>query len=309
MPRLSMLPTLCREVLSAPSFPREPEPDLVMDGEEAVAAYAAAGRADGVMAAAYLFHSAHISQVLQGCRSVLDLGCGPATQLAQVAALNPDIAFTGIDLSEPMLDQARAHIAAQGLANVAFASGNITRLDGVPDASADGVISTVTLHHLPTEEDLRACFRAIHRVLRPGGALYLTDFTRLKSLRSVLYFAYMDRARAPHLFSLDYERSLRAAFTRAGFARLAREALPGRGALVSTFAVPLLVILKSPDRPLPERLGARLRDMRAALPRRDRRTLDDLRLFFRLGGLRNDPFAPPRRAARPPQPADRTADA
>jgi arsenite methyltransferase len=31
--------------------------------------------------------------------------------------------------------------------------------------------------------------------------------------------------------------------------------------------------------------------MRRELPRRYRRDLDDIRLFFRLGGLRNDPFS------------------
>jgi hypothetical protein len=31
--------------------------------------------------------------------------------------------------------------------------------------------------------------------------------------------------------------------------------------------------------------------MRKALPRRYRQQLDDLRLFFWLGGLKNDPFA------------------
>lgn len=290
MPRLSLIPIFLGEVVGARTLPREPEPDLVMDGEEQVAAYAEAGRIDGVMAAAYLFHSARISQVIQGCGVVADLGCGPATQLAQVASLNPATRFVGFDLSEPMLDNARAHVRACGLSNVEFRCANITTLDGVPASSFDAVISTMALHHLPRLDDLRACFRQINRILKPGGALYLTDFGRLKSLRSVIYFAYMNRAKQPHLFSLDYERSLRAAFRFEEFEELCAAELPAQAQLFGTFQVPFLTVIKTEDRPLTAAVSHRLAEMRRALPGQYRRDLFDLRVFFALGGLRNDPF-------------------
>lgn len=290
MPQLSLIPTLLREVFSERTLPREPEPDLVMDDPGQVAAYSEAGRADGVMAAAYLFHSARISQVIQGCQKVIDLGCGPATQLAQVAGLNPHISFLGIDLSPAMLESAETHVRNLGLSNVKFSQGDITRLEGMTDHAADGVISTMALHHLPTHTLLRDCFREIERILRPGGALYLVDFGRLKSLKSVLFFAYMNARHQPHLFSLDYERSLRAAFLFEDFQVAARGCLPPHATVYSTFKMPFLVLIKSDDKPLPDALQQRLREMRQKLPSRYRRDLDDLRFFFRLGGLRNDPF-------------------
>ena len=103
MPRLSLVPTLFRELIVDPQFPREPEPDLVMEDDDQVQAYSDAGRIDGLMSASYLFNSARISATIAGCKRVLDLGCGPATQLAQVAQLNPDISFVGVDLSKEML--------------------------------------------------------------------------------------------------------------------------------------------------------------------------------------------------------------
>lgn len=290
MPRLSLLPTLLRENLGRRTLPREPEPDLVMEDDAQVAAYAEAGRIDGVMAASYLFHTARISQVIQGCERVVDLGCGPATQLAQIAEINPGISFTGVDLSDGMLDSARHHVGGLGVHNVEFACADITRLAQMPDSSTDGVISTMALHHLPTHDHLRACFREIARILRPGGAVYLVDFGRLRSLKSVLFFAYMNRRHQPHLFSLDFERSLRAAFLPAELFALAKEELPGGLASYGTFRLPILNVMKSPDRPLDAALRRRLADMRRALPARYRRELDDMRLFFRLGGLRNDPF-------------------
>jgi arsenite methyltransferase len=290
MPLLSLGPVLIRELLGSRKFPREPEPDLVMDDPDQVAAYSYAGRIDGVMSAAYLYHTAQISQVIRGCSVVLDLGCGPATQLAQVAGLHPDIEFLGVDLSQSMIDSGKKHVDSLGLNNVRFQLEDITLLAGIPDASVDAVMSTVVLHHLPTREHLDRCFAQIARVLKPGGAVYLTDFGRLKSLKSVLFFAYMNAKDQPHLFSLDYERSLRAAFLREDFELAASQFLPKSVFVSSTFLVPFLVTLRTEAKPLSQEISTKLGDMRKALPRKYRRDIDELRLFCRLGGVKTDPF-------------------
>jgi ubiquinone/menaquinone biosynthesis C-methylase UbiE len=289
-PRLSLAPTFMRELFSTRTLPREPEPDAIMTDAEQVSAFTETGLNDSTLGASYLFHTARASQVLQGCRKVLDLGCGPATQLVQIAALNPEIEFTGIDMSEEMLKHARSHVARMGAGNVRFQVGDITRLDDYADQSVDGVISTVSLHHLPSLAHLEQCFTEIGRVLSPGGALYLADFTRLKSLKSVIFFAYMNRDRDPHQLLLDYERSLRAAFLLEEFQSLARERLPSGVEVRSTFKVPLLMTVKTADRPLPEEKIHSLRAMRARIQPRFRRDLDDMRIFFKLGGLGNDVF-------------------
>lgn len=290
LPRLSLAPTFLRELFSTRTLPREPEPDAIMEDAEQVAAFTETGLNDSTLAASYLFHTARASQVLQGCRTVLDLGCGPATQLVQVAALNPEIDFIGIDMSATMLEQARAHVARMGVGNVRFQVGDITQLNDFADESVDGVISTVSLHHLPTLGHLEQCFSEIGRVLSPGGGLYLADFTRLKSLKSVIFFAYMNRDRDPHQLLLDYERSLRAAFLLEEFQTLARERLPAGVEVQSTFKVPLLMVVKTADRPLPGEKIQGLREMRARIQPRFRRDLDDMRIFFQLGGLGNDVF-------------------
>lgn len=291
MPRLSMLPVILREVLAERTLPREPEPDLVMGDADQVAAYTEAGRIDGVMAAAYLFHSARVTQVIQGCARVVDLGCGPATQLAQIAEFNPDTSFVGVELSAEMLVQAKQHVNNLGLKNVDFVQGDMTHLDPIEIASADGVISTMALHHLPTQGHLDRCFAEIHRILKPKGAIYLVDFGRLKSLRSVIYFAYMNARYQPHIFSLDYERSLRAAFLREDFEQLSKDCLGSEYAVYSTFLMPILVLIKSADRTVksPD-LKQRLKTMRQNLPKRYRQDLDLIRQLFRMGGLQNDPF-------------------
>jgi SAM-dependent methyltransferase len=290
MAHIGLLPVIYREISHPREFPREPEPDLVMDDPIQVQAYADAGRVDGLMAAGYLFHSARISQVIQGCREVVDLGCGPATQLCQVATLNPGMRFTGVDLSPSMLASARAHVTEYRLDNVALVQGDITRLGAFGTASVDGVISTLSLHHLPSIGHLEACFDEIARILRPGGAIYIADFGRLKSLKSVLYFAYMNAKHQPHVFSLDYERSLRAAFLADELRALAARKLPKGVRVHCTFLAPLLVAIQTEPKSLPDALRARLVAMRSRLPRRYRVDLDELRQFFRLGGLPGDAF-------------------
>jgi len=99
----------------------------------------------------------------------------------------------------------------------------------------------------------------------------------------------MNAKHPPHIFSLDYERSLRAAFLREDFEHLSRQYLAPDVRVYTTFKMPVLHIVKTPDRPLGQEM--RLKEMRHQLPPQYRGDLDDIRLFTRLGGLKDDPSA------------------
>lgn len=266
--------------------PRVLEPDLVMDDPEKVAAYTRAGRVDGVMAPVYLHHCLHVCEVVRPGDRVVDLACGPATQLAQVAALNPEVEFIGIDLSAPMLERARAHIDALCLDNVRFQQGTITDLAPFPSGSIDAAMSTMALHHLPDTSALSAVFRELDRILKPDAGVYLVDFGRLRNQKSIDYFAHQYADRQPELFTLDYLYSLRAAFS-VGEVRRAAEALGRRARLFYTFGFPMMLALKSAARrQLPPALLEVLRQHVEKLPRHHRVDFRDLTTFFALGGLR-----------------------
>lgn len=290
--RISIIPTLLRELLGKHEFNREPEPNLIMHDENQVAAFAEAGRIDGVMSATYLFNTARISQVIQGCNKVLDLGCGPATQLAQIAQINPQIEFVGVDMSENMLKNARVYCDQLGVNNISFIRDDISTLNAIPDNSVDAVISTLALHHLPSECLLKNCFGQIKRVLREEGALFLVDLSRLKSLYSVLYFAYLNKNYQPAIFSLDYERSLRAAFSSREFRQLAAEIFSeNKVNIFSTALIPILTIIKTEDKTLSSAVLKKISKLSKELPKQYRNDLNDIRFLFKLSGLTNDPFS------------------
>jgi SAM-dependent methyltransferase len=286
MPDFGLLRTLARERFSREHAARQPEPELVMDDAEKVADYVAAGRELGIMAPTYIFHTAQMSEVVRPGDIVLDLACGPATQLGMLARLNPESHFIGIDLSEEMLRRARAYIEGLALDNVELRLGDITALEAVADASVDAVVSSMSLHHLPSLDSLDCCLAEIRRVLRPGGGLYLADFGHLKSEKSIRYFAYQHADRQPELFTIDYLNSLRAAFFFDDFKRLCAKRFGGDAQVLSTFAFPFMVVIKSkPRRSSAPDVSNGLAEIRASLAAVQQRDLEDLISFFRMGGL------------------------
>jgi hypothetical protein len=99
------------------------------------------------------------------------------------------------------------------------------------------------------------------------------------------------RDHAPPLILKDYELSLKSAFTFEVLKSNATELLPTDTRVHGTFGARVMAIMQSPDRNLSRASVRRLRDLRAGLAPLTRRDLATLRLLFRLGGLRNDPFA------------------
>lgn len=285
MPSLAVARVMLRELLTFSQVEREPEPDLVMDDPDKVAAYTRAGRVDGVMAPVYLFHGANILEVLRPGDRAVDLACGPATQLGLVAELAPEVQFTGVDLSDEMLDIARNYIDEKGYGNVSLTTGDVSRLDFLEDQSVDAVFSTMALHHLPDAAHLEATFREINRVLKPGGGIYLADFARLKAPASIQYFAYQYADRQPELFTLDYLYSLKAAFSVADFR--AATACLGQVRLHAPRVMPFMLAVKSAPRTTEQ---ARLRLALAAraddLPAHHKTDLKDLKTIYRMAGMR-----------------------
>lgn len=288
MPSLSwpILKTVLREFVTFERSPRVPEPDLVMDNEEKVAAYTRAGREDGVIAQTYLFNCAHICELIKPGETVLDLACGPATQLGMVARLNPDTHFIGIDLSADMLSKATDHINELGLTNVEFKLGNICSLEDFKSDSVDAVFSTLSLHHLPDINSLDQTFSEIDRILKKDGGLYLLDFSHLKSEKSIHYFAHQYQDRQPELFTEDYLNSLRAAFYKKDIEKLVIKHFSQRATFYAMHPMPLMVAIKTPARRRDYKdVMQSLLEIRLSLPDYIETDLKDIIELFSKGGM------------------------
>jgi ubiquinone/menaquinone biosynthesis C-methylase UbiE len=103
-------------------------------------------------------------------QAVLDVGCGPGTDLpALAAAVGPDGTVTGVDRDLAMLAQARERTAA--LRTVGLPAGDAHALP-VASGSVHRARADRVYQHLA--EPARA-LAELHRVLRPGGLVALAD--------------------------------------------------------------------------------------------------------------------------------------
>jgi SAM-dependent methyltransferase len=111
------------------------------------------------------------SEVREG-EVVLDLGSGAGIDLILAARkVGPSGRVIGVDMTDEMIDRARANIADSGFANIEVRKGFIESLP-VKDGSVDWVISNCVINLSPEKERV---FAEIARVLKPGGRMLVSD--------------------------------------------------------------------------------------------------------------------------------------
>ncbi|MBP2406028.1 Demethylmenaquinone methyltransferase [Streptomyces netropsis] len=115
--------------------------------------------------------AAYLLPELRPDMAVLDIGCGPGTITADLAARVPQGAVTGLDAAADVLERARAVARERGLDNVRFTTGDVHALD-FPDGSFDVVHAHQVLQHVG---DPVAALREMRRVCRPGGVVAVRD--------------------------------------------------------------------------------------------------------------------------------------
>jgi SAM-dependent methyltransferase len=104
--------------------------------------------------------------------TVLDLGSGAgADVLISARRVGPTGKAIGLDMTDEMLDLARANAAQAGVHNVEFVKGYIEDIP-LPDASVDVVISNCVIN---LSGDKRKVLAETARVLRPGGRFAVSD--------------------------------------------------------------------------------------------------------------------------------------
>jgi arsenite methyltransferase len=103
---------------------------------------------------------------------VLDLGSGGGIDvLLSARRVGPSGFAYGVDFTPEMLDLARRNAGEAGATNVEFLDGHIEAIP-LPDATIDVVISNCVINLSP---DKPTVFAEMHRVLRPGGRVGVSD--------------------------------------------------------------------------------------------------------------------------------------
>lgn len=124
-----------------------------------------------------------------GPKDVVDLATGSGDVAFELRdRLGPDIPVKGLDFCEPMLDQARRKKAKKAVyADIEFFVGDCLRLP-LPDNSVDAVTLSFGLRNF---EDRHKGLQEILRVLRPGGSLFVLEFSQPNKRFRPIYYLYL----------------------------------------------------------------------------------------------------------------------
>jgi len=113
---------------------------------------------------------------------VVDFGCGYGRSLGELFDSGYD-KLLGLDFSPAMIEAARKkypEIAFEQIESVSIP---------LPDESVDAVLLFSVLTCVPTDEGQRAIIKELHRVLRRGGLLYISDLWLQEDERNLSRYA------------------------------------------------------------------------------------------------------------------------
>ncbi|MBW9256077.1 MAG: class I SAM-dependent methyltransferase [Candidatus Thiodiazotropha sp. (ex. Lucinisca nassula)] len=122
----------------------------------------------GRLLLSYIERCAGLPRQLQ----LLEAGCGRGINLTEVAALQPDDQFTGIDINRVAIDEASANIRNKALANLSFHLADLLDPASLPGVSRgyDVILSYGVIHHL---SDPLKGLQQLTQQLAPHGVLSL----------------------------------------------------------------------------------------------------------------------------------------
>ncbi|MFA7227667.1 MAG: methyltransferase domain-containing protein [Melioribacteraceae bacterium] len=109
----------------------------------------------------------------------VDLGCGRGNDVLRMAQDVGESGFVyGVDISDGMLEKAKANAEKFGVSNVKFVKSELENI-GIEDKQADLVISNCTINHA---SDKLKVWKEIHRILKKGGRFSVSDIYSIEDV-------------------------------------------------------------------------------------------------------------------------------
>lgn len=175
-------------------------------------------------------------------QQVLEVACGTGRAAVDLAkAVGPTGHLDALDLTEAMLDKARAKIEALGLSSrVTFRQGNARALP-YPDATFDVLYNGYMFDLIPLD-GFEPILKELMRVVKPGGKLVLVNMSKPDERRTFYEWVY-ERTWAvmpcrPVLMAPILEK--------AGLSEVQRFYRPSRGLVVSRLWGQEIVLARKP---------------------------------------------------------------
>lgn len=124
-----------------------------------------------------------------GPKDVLDLATGSGDVAFKLRdRLGPAVPVTGLDFCEPMLEEAREKRTKKNhYEDIRFDFGDCMALP-LADSSVDAVTISFGVRNF---EDRQKGLQEIHRILRPGGRLYVLEFSQPDRWFRPIYYLYL----------------------------------------------------------------------------------------------------------------------
>lgn len=190
----------------ANGMPRQPEPELMDEAEEAKA-YAVADFSQ--------VNQAFADRLLEFVgpyekAEAVDLGCGPADIPIRVVRARPAWRVTAVDASRAMLELARQNIEAAGLAGAIRCVLSDAKASPLPAGGFDVVFSNSILHHVTATEALWA---EVKRIARPRAAIFFRDLARPHSPAAARAIVERHAGGESERLKTQYYNSLLSAYT------------------------------------------------------------------------------------------------
>ncbi len=129
--------------------------------------------------------------------TILEVGCGTASNLIAAARRYPSARLFGFDVSTEMLVTAQQSINKHGLSDrITLAAGDATAFDGTAlfnVAAYDRIFTSYTLSMIP---QWPVVIEEMSRHLAPNGSIHIVDFgdcARLPAVAKTALYAWLDK--------------------------------------------------------------------------------------------------------------------
>lgn len=133
---------------------------------------------------------------------ILDVACGAGVVSCALGRSGAQV--VGLDITRPLLHEARRHRHEQGLTNVRFERGEAQALP-FPDATFDAVVCRLSIHHFSEPERVVA---EMARVVSPGGRVVVADLITADDPDQARLHNALERLRDPSHWRMWTEAEL-----------------------------------------------------------------------------------------------------